>query len=107
MMRDMHARAGLPGQDGVPHDLNFLGGRIHPSQPEDGGVVAFMHHAAGREVLVFAVIDDREIEEAGIFHRPAHDLAVLDGMAVIADRHDPRPVHFADFGEVFPLAALW
>ncbi len=69
-------------------DDDFLARRRPAGQAEHGAPVAFVHHAFADEIVVLAMVHDDEAEHARVFQRAAHDLVVLDAMAVVGERDD-------------------
>ena len=65
--------------------------------------VAFVHDAPTRQRFVFAVIDDRQIESARVFHRAAHHRRRRHGPPVVRNRNDAGVFHLAHLGEFRPF----
>ena len=58
-------------------------------QPEYRAPITLVHDAIAHEAVILAVVQHGQLEHPRVFDRPAHQLVVLDAMAVIGDRHDP------------------
>ena len=65
--------------------------------------IALVHLRAFGERVIFGVLDDREIEGAGVLERAAHDRARGDAAAVVGDRDRAGVVQVAHLGELLPL----
>src|SRR5262245_26550979 len=52
------------------------------------------------------MIDHGEVEIARIFHRASHYPRIDHWLSVVADRHDARRLHFADFGQMLAFRSL-
>ena len=72
----------------IAHDDHFLADARPAGQAEHRAPVAFVHHAFADEVVVLAMIHDRQPEHARVFQRAAHQLVVLNTMSIIRYRHD-------------------
>ena len=51
--------------------------RLIPRRPQSSRRLSFVHAAVGGQKQVLAVVHHGDVEDPGVFHRPAHDLAVL------------------------------
>ena len=70
----MNARAGQLRQKNVARNNQFLPRRGPTAQAENRAPVTFVNDAVGDEGIILAMIHDREIEHAGVFHGAAHQL---------------------------------
>ena len=52
------------------------------------------------------MVEGQKLEHAGVLERAAHQLVVLDAMAVVGERDDAGPGHRADGRELLALDAL-
>ena len=71
---DVNPAAGDLGQLDVAEDMDLLGHGRHAADAQGRADEALVHHAAARQVEVFAVVDDRLVEHPAVFERPPHDL---------------------------------
>ena len=105
-MRHVVARAGKFGQQNIArHHHVFRSGR-DPAQAQPGGVRAFVHVAAGREMQILAMIDDGQVERPGKLHGAPHHARVHHRAPVVGNRDNARFLHRADGGKLDAFAAL-
>lgn len=98
--------AGEAGEEDVAGDDGVFADGGPTAQAEDSAPVAFVDDAFIDQAVVLAMIEDGEVEHAGVFHGAAHDLGALDAMAVIGDGDHAGAVEGADGGEFLAGDAL-
>ena len=98
--------AGEFGQENVAGDNGFFADGRPAAQAESRAPVAFVHDAIGNERIILAVIENREIEHAGVFEGAAHEFVILDAFAVVGDGDDAGLFEGTDGGEFFASDAL-
>ena len=77
-----------------------------PRKPQPHRGRAFVHVAAGAQVQVLAVIDDRQIERLRELHRAPHHARVHHRPAVVGDGDNAGRFHGADGGQFLAGAAF-
>src|SRR5439155_7402649 len=75
-MGDMDAPTGLAGEGDVAGNHAVLGGGRIALEAEAGAHPTLVHDPACTERLVFTMVDNGQIEGAGIFESPAHNRGV-------------------------------
>ena len=73
-------------QENVARDDHFLARRRPAAQSEQRAPVALMHDSVAHQAVVLAMIHHRQVEHARILDRAAHELMILNAMAVVGDR---------------------
>ena len=106
-MLAMDGRAAESGEEDVAHDDHFLAGAGPAGQAEHGAPVALVHDALADEAVVLAMVEDGELEHAGVLEGAAHELVVLHAMAVVGERDDAGAGHRADGREFLAGDGLW
>ena len=94
------------GHQDVPGDDHLLAGRGPAAQAQGRAPVAFVHDAIRDQRVILAMIHDRQLEHPGIFTGPAHQLVVLDTVAVIGDGHHAGLIKGTDGGQLLAGDAL-
>src|SRR5688500_5756823 len=69
----MDAGAGEFSEENVARDDGFFAGGGPAAEAKDSAVVAFVDDAVTDERVVLAVIENGEVEHAGVFASAAHD----------------------------------
>ncbi len=85
------------------HDRLALAGDA--AQPQRRGVKAFVRHAVALERLLLAVLDDRQIEHAGVLERAPHQHRRRHRMPVVGQRDAAGLLQLGDVGELLALLA--
>jgi hypothetical protein len=99
------ARAGQFREQDVARDDHVLRNARPAGQAQHGAPVALVHDAARGEIVVLAMIERKEVEHAGVIERAAHDLVVLDAMAVVGQRDHAGLEERADGRELLAFHA--
>ena len=103
-MGQMEPAAGQFGQSQIPGHHRILSGRRNAGQAQAGRRPTLGHYAAGAKGMFLAVVDDGPTQIQGVSQRQAHQVGVIDRVAVVAVSHDAGGGQFLDFGQ-FPAAA--
>ncbi len=78
-----------------------------PRNPSRVEIEAFMHVAAGAQVQVFAMLNERHIERAREFHGVAHHASVHHGFAIVGDGDDAGLLHGSKSRRVLRRRCPW
>ena len=79
-MGDVLARAGDLDQPQIALDHDDFGGGRDAGEAEPGRDLALVHGAAGGKARLLRVLDQQQIEGAGVGERAAHHQRVGDGV---------------------------
>ena len=93
-------------QEDVAHDDRLLARARPARQAEKRAPIAFVHHPVTDEIVILAVIENREAHHAGVFDGAAHQLVILDATAIIGDRDDTGLRERADRRQFFAQSSL-
>ena len=99
-------RAGQPRQDHVARHQRLFRRRRNSAHAEERGVVALVHDAAVVEVRVLFVRDDGDAQHRRILERAAHQLRVVDRLAVVAHSDAAGRAQIGKLGQRLALQPL-
>ena len=68
--------------------------------------MTFVHGPTARQRFIFAVIDQRQIESARVFHRAPHNAGAWNRPAIIRNGDNAGVLHLAHFGEFSSFQVL-
>jgi hypothetical protein len=105
-MLAMNRCAGEFREQGIARHDDLFAYRWPAGQAELSGNTALVHHAFAHEIIVLAMVHDREAKHPRVLARAAHDFMALNAMPIIGQRHNSRFVHRSDRGEFFAGNAL-
>ena len=75
-------------QEDVTHDDGFLACARPAGQAEERAPVTFVNHTRSDEIVVLAVVENREAHHARVLDGTAHQFVILDASPIIGDRDD-------------------
>ena len=103
--RDVNGAASETGQRDIPerHDRLRLPGNA--PEAERAGLKAFVRDAVALQRLLLAVLDDWQIEHAGVLECAAHQQRRRDRVAVVGQRHAAGLFQLGNVGELLALLA--
>ena len=99
-VRDVHDAARQLGERDVAQRHDRLGLAGNAAQPERRRVKALVRDAVALERLLFAVLDHRHVEHAGIFERAAHQQRRRHRPPIVGERHAAGLPQLGDVGEL-------
>ncbi len=99
----MVARARVLREQEVAGNDHVLGHPRPTSQAEPSADCTLVHVGSGREIVVFGVLNDRQIEGLCVLKRAAHDGARHHADAVVAHRDGARFPKLCHLGQIFAL----
>ena len=105
-MLHMDLPADLAGEDDVAGNHELLGGSRNAVHPEQDGPFPFVHDAIGRERLLLAVVENRQIEGFRVFDHMAHERMVLNAAAVVTEGNHAGGLQRTDAGHLPALVVL-
>ena len=105
-MGNVQARPGEFCQQYPTLDTEGFRSAGNPAQPEGRGLKALVCDAIALQRRVFAVLNQRYVEHAGVLERPAHQQRRRHRMPVVADRHTPRLPQLRNVGQQLAFGSL-
>jgi hypothetical protein len=100
-VREVETGAGQFSQRDIARDHDIFRSRRNARKAEFGRDQPFVHTPALRQVQIFAVVHDRHVEGARVFHGASHDEAVHHRLSVVGDGDTTGATQIADFRQFF------
>ena len=102
-VRDVHVTAGHLGQQHVAGGHDRFGGSGNAPEPELRRARPFVRAAVALERLIFAVLDHRHAEHAGVLERAPRQKRRRDRMPIVGHGDASRRAQLGDVGQLLAL----